>query len=228
MIRKTTGLDLHRYRQEPDPLGWFREIGIKTVMDIGANTGQFANEIREILPDVFIYSFEPLKDCYEALSKSHVNDKKFKAYNMALGNQNGKTTIHRSSYSPSSSLRTMADNHKRLYPHTAGSTDEIIEIRRLDDINELNPAKLEKEILVKMDVQGFEDKVIDGGKKFLENVKVVMTEISFIPLYDGQPLFANIYKMLTDLGFKYAGSIHQKREKKNGRMIAEDALFERV
>ena len=38
-----------------------------TVLDVGANTGQFALEIHKILPQAMIYSFEPLKDCYEQL-----------------------------------------------------------------------------------------------------------------------------------------------------------------
>lgn len=229
-IRKVlhkSGIDIRRYHPEVDPLAWLREANIMTVIDVGANTGQFVREIRETLPECFVYSFEPLKDCYDALVAGRVGDQKFKAYNSALGAETGETIIHRSSYAPSSSLRVMGRNHKELYPHTAGASDEKITVRRLDGIAELAPAGLDKEILVKLDVQGFEDKVIEGGRNFLKQTRAMIVEVAFIPLYEGQPLFADIYKMLTELGFAYAGAIHQKRDKSNGKVVAEDALFYR-
>lgn len=226
-ILHKAGIDVRKHREETDPLGWLKEIGIRTVIDVGANTGQFVEEIRETLPECFVYSFEPLKDCFDALVKARSGDTKFKAFNCALGESDGETVIHRSSYAPSSSLRVMANAHKQLYPHTVGSTDVKIKVRKLDGMKEIDPLTMDKEILVKLDVQGYEDKVISGGKEFLKQVRAMIVEVSFIHLYENQPLFADIYGTLTSQGFKYAGAIHQKRDKKNGRVVAEDAIFVR-
>lgn len=218
------GYDFHKHRPEPDHLVWLSKAGIKTVLDIGANTGQFAEDIRAALPDAQIYSFEPLKDCYESLVAARKDDKKFKAFPYALGDKNEQTLIHRSSSSASSSLRTMSQQHKDLYPHTKDSTDETIEVRRLDDVSELNT--VEKEILVKIDVQGFEDKVIAGGNLFIKKAKVLIVETAYTSLYEKQPLFADIYKQLTELGFLYKGALHQKFDA-NGGVLYEDSLFVR-
>lgn len=222
-----TGFDIRRYRPEPDEMLWLKELGIKTIVDVGANIGQFAEEIRPDLPDAFMYSFEPLKDCYDTLVETFKDDKNFKAFHMALGDANEEVTMHRSAYSPSSSILKMAQSHKELYPYTKKSSDEKITVRRLDDLKELNPNNLEKEILVKIDTQGFEDRVIRGGTEFLKHVKVMIIETSFVTLYEKQVLFADIYKMLTDLGFVYKGSLHKKFNAKNGGNLYEDSIFVR-
>ncbi|MBI3442706.1 MAG: FkbM family methyltransferase [Candidatus Sungbacteria bacterium] len=220
-----TGFDVRRYRPEPDQLLWLKEIGIQTIVDVGANIGQFAQDIRSALPDAYIYSFEPLKDCYDDLLIAMKNDKKFKAFNVALGALSEEVTMHRNDYSASSSILDMAQSHKDLYPYTKNTHDEKIVVRRLDDMRELHPDNLKKEILIKIDTQGYEDRVIRGGIEFLKNTKVIIIETSFITLYEEQLLFAEIYKMLTLLGFVYKGSLRRKFNLKNGGNLYEDSIF---
>jgi FkbM family methyltransferase len=222
-----TGFDFHRFRPKANQMLWLKDAGIKTVLDIGANTGQFAAEIRETLPEAFIYSFEPLKDCYETLADAMKNDMKFKAFNIALGDSNEEVEMNRSSYSASSSILKMAQVHKDLYPHTKGESKEKISVRKLDDMKEIRGATLDKEILVKIDTQGFEDKVIRGGTAFLKDVKYMIVETGFIAFYEDQPLFADIYKLLTSQGFIYKGGIDQRYDHRNGGILREDSLFTR-
>ena len=180
LIRKPlnlVGIDIKKYRPAVDPLKWLEKYDIKTIIDIGAHTGQFAKEIREKLPQVKIYSFEPLKDCYQKLVQNMSMDKNFKAYNFALGNKESRQEINKSASSPSSSLLSMANLHEEMYPHTKGGSKEEIEVKRLDDV--FKNSDLEKEILVKIDVQGYEDKVIGGGVNFISQAKIVFLENSF-------------------------------------------------
>lgn len=222
-IIQKTGFDLHRYRPAPDKLSYLRLFDLKTVLDIGANTGQFATEIRKRLPEAQIYSFEPLKSCFEALGASQAKDPQFRAFNYALGNTNEEIDMHKSAYSPSSSILQMSQVHKDLFPHTKESTSEKIQIRRLDEI--AKGLDLEKEILIKVDVQGFEDKVIEGGRETIKKAKIVLIENSFVELYKGQSLFDDIYEKLKSLGFNYRGSLQEKVDQKNGQIISEDSLF---
>lgn len=219
-----TGFDIHRHRPEPDQLLWLKELGIKTIVDVGANVGQFAREIHLDLPDAFIYSFEPLKDCYDTLVDSMKDCKKFKAFPLALGDKNEEIVMHRNEYSPSSSILKMTQTHKNLYPYTKKESDEKITVRRLDDIPEFKHG-IQKEILVKIDTQGYEDRVIRGGTEFLKQAKVIFVETSFVTLYEKQLLFADIYKILTDLNFSYKGSLHRRFDAKNGGNLYEDSIF---
>lgn len=219
------GVDIHRVHASVDRLTWLKSLNIRSIFDIGANIGQFAMEIRETLPGAQIYSFEPLKECYSKLDYAFKGDSRFKAFNCALGETDSTMTMNKSSYTPSSSLRSMADSHKEFFPHTKDSSTEIIKIRKLDGVfAELNPMK---EILIKVDTQGYEDKVIAGGPKAFNQAKVVLIEASFVELYRGQPLFDNIYQKMRSFGFVYEGALHQKIDPKTGKVIFEDAIFVR-
>ncbi len=222
LIQKT-GFDLRRYRPEPDRSILWQKLDIHTVIDIGANTGQFATEIRGVLPTAWIYSFEPLESCFDTLEQSFKEDSKFKAFNYALGTKEEVMEMNRSEYAPSSSILPMSDNHKKLFPHTTEHTLEQIHIKILDEV--AKSIQFEKEIMIKVDVQGFEDKVIEGGLDTFGKARVVLIENSFIELYKGQPLFDNIYQKLKSLGFSYRGSTQQKLDKNTGEIISEDSLF---
>jgi len=226
IIRKAiqkTGFDLHRYRPIPNKLSYLQNLGLRVILDVGANTGQFAKEIRKILPEAKIYSFEPIKECFEQLNESMETDKNFEAFNFALGDKNETMKINKSSYTPSSSILEMADVHKTLFPHTKESGLEQIKVKRLDDI--INLISLEKEILIKVDVQGFEDKVITGGIETFKKARVILIENSFVELYKNQPLFDDIYEKLKSLGFVYKGGLQEKLDKKTGQILFEDSLF---
>ncbi len=222
LLRKC-GVEIKRYRKQPGALDWLREMHVESVIDVGANVGQFSKEIAALLPSASICAFEPLHDCYLELSAAMSGRKEFEAFEVALGDMDETATIHRSSYSPSSSLLPMADLHKELFPHTRGSSPETIRVKRMDDV--LRGRNLKKEILIKVDVQGYEDKVIAGGLETFGVARAVIIEASFVPLYDGQLLFDGIYERLKGLGFSYRGAYQQKRSNADGRVLFEDSVF---
>ena len=208
-IIQKTGFDFHKYRPQTDYWEYVKTLEIKTVLDIGANVGQFAKEARGKLPEARIYSFEPLKESFNKLQSYFGVDKKFTGFNFALGEKTEQITMHKSQYTPSSSLLLMSETHKTLFPHTKNHTEEDVAVKKLDEIApQLN---LEKELLIKIDVQGFEDKVINGGVETFKKAKVVLVETSFTILYEGQPTFDDIYEKLKSLGFIYKGSLQDRK-----------------
>lgn len=220
-IINSYGYDVKKYR----PL--FKEtikpFNIKTVLDIGANNGHYAKNIRHILPTARIYSFEPLADCYQQLTTTMATDPNFEAFNVALGDTDQETTINLSSFHPSSSILPMGELHKKLYPKSKDSTPQKIKIKKLDDI--LPVEKLIDDILIKIDVQGFEDKVITGGENVIKKAKVVIVETSFVTLYESQPLFDDIYHQMKNLNFSYFGSLERHYDPHSGQLIYEDSIF---
>ena len=216
------GFDVRRIPQF-EPYEWLKEMNIRTVLDIGANTGQFASQLHRLLPGAMIYSFEPLEECYSELLKNMEHLPQFRAFNFALGDTNGQAQIYRNDYTPSSSLLSMEDIHKRAFPIAEHATPHTIEIRRMDDIAE----KLEvvEKLLVKIDVQGTEDKVIMGGQRLLSTASVLIVETCFESLYKGQLLFDGIYDLLRQRGFLYAGSEGAERNPQNGRILYCDSVF---
>lgn len=202
---------------------WLRNTQIKTILDIGANTGQFAKYINQIFPQAILYSFEPLEDCYNELVSNFKQIPQFQAFNVALGDKAAQMEIHRSEFSPSSSLLAMAELHKNAFPHTQDQTLYKVDVVRLSDIGKT--LNLQKPILIKLDVQGFEDKVIAGGKDVIEQAEIIIIEMSVEKLYENQPLFDDIYKSLVDLGFKYKGNYEQLYSPQDGRILQIDGIF---
>src|SRR5262249_23324875 len=147
-----------------------------------------------------IYSFEPLSDCFRSLQHSMRKVKNFRAFNTALDDRDGEAVFYRSEWSPSSSLLPMGPLHKQHFPYTAKESTEIVRVRRLDDF--LNELCITDPILLKLDVQGYEGKVIAGAKSLLKRTRVVIVETSMSALYDGQSLFRDIFINLDDQGFK--------------------------
>jgi FkbM family methyltransferase len=201
---------------------WLQNRGIKTVLDIGANTGQFANRVNEILPSVKIISFEPIKKCFDELL---INTKSINvtAFNIALGQENTQQEINISAHSPSSSLLKMADLHTEVFTGTNFVEKETITVKKLDDLfNELN---VDGKFMVKIDVQGFEDRVIKGGIESLKKADSILIETSFEELYEDQLLFDGIYQLLTGIGFIFKGNVTQAINKKDGRILYAESLF---
>lgn len=222
---RVANIDIHRIPEyEKNKFVWLIALNINTVLDIGANIGQFALEISKFLPNANICSFEPLRDVFAELIKNTRNIKNFRAFNFAIGDLNGTANIKRNKFSPSSSLLGMAELHKEAFPFTQDIYEEEIMIKRLDyAIKE--DIELVQNILIKLDVQGYEDKVIVGGKETFAKAKVVIAEVSYYELYKGQVLFDGFYDELRKIGFKYKGNINNSFHPRKGLPLFADAVF---
>jgi len=222
------GLDLVRYRPRYSlgEYAYITSLNIRTVIDVGAHTGEFAKMITQMLPGVTIICFEPLKQEFKKLANQISGLPGAQAFNLALGDQNQSLKMHRSDFSQSSSLRSMTDLHKEAFPESAGETIEQVEVRRLDDA--LAEVSLDPEILIKIDAQGYEDKVLAGGVHLVGRSKAAIIEVSFRELYEGQPLFDSIYRTMKDAGFSYVGNLYQLVHPAEHSVLQADALFVRL
>lgn len=202
---------------------WIQGLKISTVLDIGANVGQFARFIHAILPDADIYSFEPVKNSFNELSEQTRKLPSLKCFNVALGNEETTRPIHRSKFSPSSSLLPMKDLHKQAFPYTRGLEPETVTVTTLD--TQLSGVELKRRVLAKIDVQGYEMHVLQGSTKTLPLVDILLIETSFVELYQAQPLFKDVYDFLTKRNFTYSGSFDQMTHPKNGAVLQSDSIF---
>jgi FkbM family methyltransferase len=215
------GFDIVTYHSFWDDIA--APMGIRTIFDIGANEGYFSAHMRKCFPKAMIYAFEPLHDCFETLNQKMPSDTHFHSFNVALGEERRDAVINRSSSHPSSSLLPMAGLHKKLYPGSAEHSAETIQVERLDDI--MNNVPFEAPALVKIDVQGFEASVIRGALKTLKGCKIVVVENSFVTLYEGQALFAEIHDLLHGLGYSYRGRSETHYDPATKEPIYEDSVF---
>src|SRR5688500_16152239 len=82
---------------------WLAAAGIKTVLDVGAHKGEFAQRIRTMIPDAALVCFEPLEEPFARLTARFAGQKNFRAIRCALGEATGRFEMHRNEYAPSSS-----------------------------------------------------------------------------------------------------------------------------
>jgi len=196
------------------------------ILDIGANEGQFAGLARRLWPAAQVHSFEPLPGVYTALVERFRDDRQLTAHNIGLSDQAGKQRMHQSAFSPSSSLLPMAELHRSEWPQSVDHIDVDVHLERLDDWFQANSQCVRSPMLIKIDVQGFELSVINGGVETLRRAAFVVLEVSFHELYEGQPLFGQVHDRLRDLGFIYRGNIEQYRSRDRTRVLYADAIFE--
>jgi FkbM family methyltransferase len=202
---------------------WFMNLKIATILDIGANTGQSTVSLSQLMPNAQIYAFEPILECFTKLRSKFISKDKVKTINLALGNSVGKINFEVNNATASSSILKMKDIHVDAFPLT--KTTSVVEVN-LDTLdNAVKNLTLNLPIMIKLDVQGYEKEVIAGGQKLFSEASIVIIESSFVELYQGQPLFDDIYVEMKLLGFKYMGAIGHLKDPRDGKILQSDSLF---
>jgi FkbM family methyltransferase len=205
--------------------GWLERAQLQTVIDVGAHKGEFSRAIRALLPAIRVYAFEPLEDRHNELRAKLQSAELFQAFCVALGDINGEVSFRRNSFTKASSVLPMAEAHKRAFPWTDVSTTTSVPMRRLDDFE--SELILEPKVMLKLDVQGYEDRVLAGAQRMLEKVDYILIEVSFVELYEGQPTFKEIFSLLDESGFAYIGSWDQLHSPVDQSILQADAFFAR-
>jgi FkbM family methyltransferase len=204
-----------------------RHLPIRSVIGVGANSGQFARKIAPVFPEARIYSFEPLSEPFQELERwAHRQPPgRVTAFNVALGDTEGTVEILQCvDFNASSSLLESTDTQKTLYPFTANQVRTPVTLKTLDRYLEDGSILLVPDLLIKMDVQGYEDRVIRGGRAAFRQARACVLEVGLDPLYEGQAGFQELLLLLGELGFRYAGNLEQFCAD-DGHVVYIDALF---
>lgn len=232
LVRRTAnrcGLDIKRYRPEATAAGcvatMLRHHGVNLVIDIGANIGQFAQELRRAGYAGRLLSFEPLPDAHDRLLAASRHDVHWDiAPRVAIGDHDGETEIHVSGNSVSSSILEMLDSHANAAPRSRYVASERVRLATLDTMLR-NDMQRDVVAFLKIDAQGYEDRVLDGAQAVLANARGLQLELSFLPLYEGQKLFDQLMGRLCDLGFAVWAIYPGFYDPKTGRMLQVDVIF---
>lgn len=193
------------------------------IYDIGAAEGSVSSCLAKLPNVANVHAFEPLPDFFEKLKINTQSYTKVACHNLALGNAEGSFPIFVTSLPHSSSLLPAADYLKSQIPDIAIKQTIDIPVTRLDTYVEKH--QLPKPDVIKMDVQGFEKKVIEGGVNTLRSSKYCFIEMSFQQLYDEAPLFDEIYRLMYNLGFGIIG-VSNPLISPSGTPLQVDGIFE--
>jgi FkbM family methyltransferase len=197
-------------------------LGIKTILDVGANRGQFALAARAACPGAAIFSFEPLQEPAEVFQRVFAGDRAVRLHQVAIGEAASDAVIHVSQSDDSSSLLPISELQTALFPNTGEKETRQVQIRRLPDV--VRAAEITQPALLKIDVQGYEKEVLAGVGSLIQAFAWIYVECSFMELYSGQTLAHDVIAMLAKRGFRLDG-VYNLSYDRNGLAIQGDFLF---
>lgn len=185
---------------EHEPL--FAAHRFDTILDVGANIGQFAVTAHCANPGARIFCFEPMAGCVARLRALAKDYSRLTVFDCGLGAEAAQFEINVASNSGSSSILDFTDLQLQSYPGVTVTGKEMIRVEALDAIATLEMTQ--GRTLLKMDVQGFELEVLKGAATTLDQIEAVYLEASFVPLYANQPLASELIVWLDRHGFGLA------------------------
>jgi FkbM family methyltransferase len=201
-----------------------RSLGVDVVYDVGANEGQYGRELRAFGYKGRIVSFEPLSEPFRALTAAARRDPLWRVARIALGDTEQVVDMHvTANRGASSSILPALKLHLDSAPYAQVIGRERVQVRRLDAVLGSEPEEHRRPFL-KVDVQGFEDRVLTGAGATLECLVGLQIELQLFPLYAGAPTFADLVASVATRGFALAG-IEPVFAGADGRLLAADGLF---
>jgi FkbM family methyltransferase len=201
-----------------------RGLPVGSVIDAGANVGQFTLLMRELHPDAVIHAFEPLDASAHIFSRLFDGNPDIHLYRCALGAVETMAALHVSRRPDNSSLLPIGRGQTEFAPGTGEVATVDVPVRRLDAALAGQP--LPRPTLLKIDVQGSELAVLEGAERLLPIIDYVYVEVSFTPLYEGQPLADRVMAHLHDRGFRLVG-IGGVSHDRQDRVVQADLLLSR-
>jgi FkbM family methyltransferase len=199
-------------------------LGVDLVIDVGANRGQYAKQLRFDGYRGRIVSVEPASAPFEALRAAAADDAEWEVVRAGIGAESGAMRLNISGRDLFNSFRQLTAMTERTDPRSRYVTSEEVEVRRLDDL----VAGRGDRLAIKMDVQGFEREVLAGGEESLRRAVFAEVETGVHPQYDDAMLFGETLERLSEFGLSLAAVENILTERATGRSLAFNGLFVRT
>lgn len=225
-VARALNYDIRRVHECPNLFDFLKSRKVNLVIDVGANTGQFARHLRKEGYSGRIISFEPISEIFEQLQTSADGDKNWTVFNIAIGAKPGQATINIAKKSEFSSLLPQAGTILSHDSEAETIRTQEIKIARLDDVVSVSENDA---VFLKIDTQGFEQDVLSGAHNILAVASGVMMELPIIHLYEGVWSMEEALKYMRGNGY-VPSQIHpvNYHSKDAVSLLEVDCIFRRV
>ena len=173
------------------------QLNINCVLDVGANRGQFATELRAFGYRGYIVSFEPLDTEFANLRKRFGRDNRWKGYPIALGSLETTEILNVVPDMTVMSSLLVPIGKERM---TVGVRE--VEVRRLDHLLPSILVGIENpRVFLKMDTQGYDLEVFKGAGDAIHEIQGLQSELSVKAIYEGMPNYLEALSTYEEAGF---------------------------
>ena len=180
---------------------WIKKNKPNIFIDIGANFGVYSLRISKLFQMLKVIAFEPVLTTFNKLKMNiEINNlgKRIKTYNVGLSNSNGlkkMIALKRRNYIQSGGFsfnvpRRKLNDEEVVQYHKSMKGDGVLKFKK-------------KKIVIKIDVEGYENKVLLGIKNLLKNNKILLQ----IEIFNNN--FKKINKLLLKYNFKLINKFHK-------------------
>ena len=185
-----------------------------TIFDVGANNGQSIKRFKKIYSDCVIHSFEPGSVECDEIRSNYKNDKSVFVNNVGVGEKEEMLEFNINAKTTHSSFKQLLEKTAWIKKRSEVqniSDDKYTISKELKQIISLDDYALQNEInlidILKIDTQGYEDKVIAGAKNLIKDnkIKIIQIEIIFSEIYENPLNIYDIEKFLVPNGYKLFG-----------------------
>ena len=173
-----------------------------------------------------LYSIEPDPRTAEQLRRNVGRASAANVIVAAIGERDGTVELNVNRDSQVSSVLPLGQDRRKFFPSSTVVERLEVPMTTLDAL--FVPKLLAAPILLKIDVQGYEDRVIGGAGALLEQVRWVLMEVAFAHLYDGERSFTALLDLMAAHGFRFARPVNFHQSSTTREIIEMDALFEQV
>ena len=182
------------------------------IFDIGANKGQSIDRFLKLFPKASIHAFEPVKLEFLFLQKKFLKNKNIYLNNFAVGDVIEKKKFNVSVKTGVSSFYNFNKDTKWLRQRS--KEYKINKNEFINNVEDVNVVTLDHYCkknninnidVLKIDVQGYEEKVLAGSKEILGRniIKIIESEIMFDDVYEKSLSFTDLEKYLLK-NFKFS------------------------
>lgn len=205
-----------------------RRLRIGCVLDVGAHEGGYGQLLRDIGYAGEIVSLEPVDEPFAVLEGRARLDPRWRVHKLALGERTESLSLNVTrERNFSSFLRPAAHAVERFPGGPQVERREYVPVVPLAEVfDELTAHVPSSRAFLKVDTQGFDDRVLRGAGDRLEGIDGLQLELALRPLYEGQPTLEEGLSRARELGFEPVHLAPVARDERL-RLIEVDCLMVR-
>lgn len=221
LLRRFVGIEVHKTKASFDEARLYAILStnVSLIVDGGANEGQWAKRIRRDGYTGRLLSIEPGSSAFNKLLKYSSNDEAWETLNVALGSKEETAELYLSNNDGMSSSLKLPGRHLVDFPTVKFAGSERVSVNTLENLL----SQVHGNVMLKLDIQGFEMEALEGVGSALDKISVIEVEMTLHPMYQGENSVGQILYTIENMGFELF-SISEFGKGKNGQVSYFDVI----